>query len=391
MTEQERFMKEAIRQARKAGALEEVPIGCVIVHEGKIIARGYNRRNTDKNTLSHAELNAIKKASKRLGDWRLEGCTMYVTLEPCQMCSGALMQSRIDEVVIGSMNPKAGCAGSVMNLLEMEGFNHKVKVTRGVLEEECAQMLSGFFQSLREKKKEQRLLEKRRAELERSAALQGVIFDVDGTLLDSVPVWMDAASRWLLRQGITPEENLGKKLFSMTMEEAAAYIKKAYSLSAGEKEIICGVTEDVRRFYFEEAQLKPGARELLEWLAADGKAITAATASDFEMVEGAFQRLGILGYFQRIFTCTEAGKGKNSPRIYEMAARYMGTEPEKTCVIEDSLHALRTAKKAGFYTAGVFDEASSRQQEQLKKEGDLYGKSPAELLEKFRVQFTGRL
>lgn len=153
MTEQERFMKEAIRQARKAYVLEEVPIGCVIVYEGKIIARGYNRRNTDKNTLSHAELNAIRKASKKLGDWRLEGCTMYVTLEPCQMCAGALVQSRIDQVVIGAMNPKAGCAGSVLNLLEVEGFNHKVIITKGVLEEECSQMLSDFFRELREKKK----------------------------------------------------------------------------------------------------------------------------------------------------------------------------------------------------------------------------------------------
>ena len=153
LTDQERFMKEAIRQAKKARALEEVPIGCVIVWDGQIIARGYNRRNTDKNTLSHAELNAIKKASKKLGDWRLEGCTMYVTLEPCQMCAGALMQSRIDRVVIGSMNPKAGCAGSVLNLLEMDGFNHKVEVDRGVLQEECSAMLSDFFRELREKKK----------------------------------------------------------------------------------------------------------------------------------------------------------------------------------------------------------------------------------------------
>ena len=153
LTDQERYMKEAIRQAKKARALEEVPIGCVIVYNGQIIARGYNRRNTDKNTLSHAELNAIKKASKKLGDWRLEGCTMYVTLEPCQMCAGALMQSRIDRVVIGSMNPKAGCAGSVLNLLEMDGFNHKVEVIRGVLQEECSIMLSDFFRELREKKK----------------------------------------------------------------------------------------------------------------------------------------------------------------------------------------------------------------------------------------------
>ena len=113
MTQDEKYMKEAIRQAKKAYALDEVPIGCVIVSDGKIIARGYNRRNTDKNTLSHAELIAIKKASKKTGDWRLEECTMYVTLEPCQMCAGAIVQSRMKRVVIASMNPKAGCAGSV--------------------------------------------------------------------------------------------------------------------------------------------------------------------------------------------------------------------------------------------------------------------------------------
>ena len=160
----EKYMKDAIRQAKKAAALGEVPIGCVIVHEGKIIARGYNRRNTDKNTLSHAELNAIRKASRKLGDWRLEGCTMYVTLEPCQMCSGALVQSRIDEVVIGCMNPKAGCAGSVMNLLQIDGFNHQVKITQGVLEEECSEMLSTFFKELREKKKQAKMLKKQEAE-----------------------------------------------------------------------------------------------------------------------------------------------------------------------------------------------------------------------------------
>ena len=159
-----KYMKAALREARKAEKLEEVPIGCVIVQNDKIIARGYNRRNTDKNTLSHAELNAIRKASKKLGDWRLEGCTMYVTLEPCQMCTGALVQSRIDEVVIGSMNPKAGCAGSVLNLLEVDGFNHKVKITRGVLEEECSAMLSDFFKELREKKKRLKMLARQQAQ-----------------------------------------------------------------------------------------------------------------------------------------------------------------------------------------------------------------------------------
>lgn len=152
MNQEEKFMKEAIRQARKAYALDEVPIGCVIVYEGKVIARGYNRRNTDKNTLAHAELIAIRRASRKLGDWRLEGCTMYITLEPCQMCAGAIVQARVSRVVVGSMNPKAGCAGSVLNLLQMEQFNHQVELTTGVLEAECSEMLSGFFKELRQKK-----------------------------------------------------------------------------------------------------------------------------------------------------------------------------------------------------------------------------------------------
>lgn len=152
MTDNEKYMKEAIKQAKKAWILNEVPIGCVIVHEGKIVGRGYNRRNTDKSTLAHAEIIAIKKASKRLGDWRLEGCTLYVTLEPCQMCAGAIVQARIDRVVIGSMNPKAGCCGSILNLLEEERFNHQVDITRGVLEEECSAMLTDFFRELRRNK-----------------------------------------------------------------------------------------------------------------------------------------------------------------------------------------------------------------------------------------------
>lgn len=157
---EEKYMHAAIREARKAYALEEVPIGCVIVYQDKIIARGYNRRNTDKNTIAHAEMTAIKKASKKLGDWRLEGCTMYVTLEPCQMCAGAIVQARIDKVVIGSMNPKAGCAGSVLNLLEIPSFNHQVEIQKSVLEEECSHMLSSFFKELRERKRRQKEGEK---------------------------------------------------------------------------------------------------------------------------------------------------------------------------------------------------------------------------------------
>ncbi len=152
----EKYMKEAVRQAKKAYGIGEVPIGCVIVYEDKIIGRGYNRRTVDKNTLAHAELIAIRKACKKIGDWRLEGCTMYVTLEPCQMCSGAIVQSRIPRVVIGCMNPKAGCAGSILNLLQVEEFNHQTELTKGVLEEECSQMMKEFFKELRDSKKEKK-------------------------------------------------------------------------------------------------------------------------------------------------------------------------------------------------------------------------------------------
>lgn len=161
LTTDEKYMKEAIRQAKKAWKMEEVPIGCVIVHEGKIIGRGYNRRTTDKNPLAHAELAAIKKASKKMGDWRLEDCILYVTLEPCQMCSGAIVQARVKRVVIGCMNPKAGCAGSILNLLQVERFNHQVEITSGVLEAECSQMMKGFFKELREKQKKKKDIQKK--------------------------------------------------------------------------------------------------------------------------------------------------------------------------------------------------------------------------------------
>ena len=155
-----KYMKEALRQAKKAYDLGEVPIGCVIVYQDKIIGRGYNRRNTDKNTLAHAEITAINKASKKIGDWRLEECTLYVTLEPCQMCSGAIIQSRIERVVMGCMNPKAGCGGSILNILEMPEFNHQAQVIRGVMEEECSEILQKFFKELRVRNREEKRIKK---------------------------------------------------------------------------------------------------------------------------------------------------------------------------------------------------------------------------------------
>lgn len=159
MTPEEKYMREAIRQAKKTAALGEVPIGCVIEHQGKIIGRGYNRRTTDHSTLAHAEIIAIKKACRSMGDWRLEDCTMYVTLEPCPMCAGAIVQARIPKVVMACMNPKAGCAGSVVDLLHQDGFNHQVETEVGLMGEECSQMLKDFFKELRKRRKAENLKE----------------------------------------------------------------------------------------------------------------------------------------------------------------------------------------------------------------------------------------
>ena len=152
-----KYMRAALKQAEKARALGEVPIGAVIVSDGRIIGRGYNRRNTDHTTLAHAEITAIRKANKKVGDWRLEGCTLYVTLEPCQMCAGGLVQSRIDRVVIGAPSFKSGCAGTLLNILQNNEFNHQIVVESGLMREECTQILQTFFKDLRRRNKLRKL------------------------------------------------------------------------------------------------------------------------------------------------------------------------------------------------------------------------------------------
>ncbi|RDW16821.1 tRNA adenosine(34) deaminase TadA [Oceanobacillus chungangensis] len=149
----EKFMMAAIEEARKAQEIDEVPIGAVIVYQDEIIASGYNIRETSQTTLSHAELIAIQEANQKIGSWRLEDCTLYVTLEPCPMCAGAIVQSRIKRVVFGAPDPKAGCAGTLMNLLDESRFNHQVELASGILVEECAMLLTNFFRELRKRKK----------------------------------------------------------------------------------------------------------------------------------------------------------------------------------------------------------------------------------------------
>jgi tRNA(adenine34) deaminase len=149
----ELYMKEAIKEAKKAEALNEVPIGAIVVIDGKIISRAHNLRESKQSAVAHAEILAIEQACKLIGSWRLENASLYVTLEPCAMCSGAIILSRVKRVVYGATDPKGGCAGTFMNLLQDERFNHQSEVTSGVLEEECGQLLSDFFRQLREKRK----------------------------------------------------------------------------------------------------------------------------------------------------------------------------------------------------------------------------------------------
>ncbi|MEE0383267.1 tRNA adenosine(34) deaminase TadA [Amedibacillus dolichus] len=148
----EKFMVEAIKEAKKAELIDEVPIGCVIVKDDKIIARGHNLRESKQRSTAHAEIIAIEKACKKLKSWRLEGCSLYVTLEPCPMCSGAILQSRIEHVVYGAKDPKGGCMESCMNMYEVKGFNHYPDVIGGVLEDECGSLLKTFFKRKREEK-----------------------------------------------------------------------------------------------------------------------------------------------------------------------------------------------------------------------------------------------
>ncbi|NLJ87369.1 MAG: nucleoside deaminase [Epulopiscium sp.] len=146
------FMQEALSLAKKAKDLDEVPIGAVIVFNDKIIAKGYNQRNTKKNPLAHAEIQAIEEAAKVIGDWRLEGCSIYVTLEPCPMCAGAIVQARIDKIIFGTRNPKAGCGGSIINILDEPKFNHQVEIVEGICQEECSKILKDFFAEMRNKR-----------------------------------------------------------------------------------------------------------------------------------------------------------------------------------------------------------------------------------------------
>lgn len=202
--------------------------------------------------------------------------------------------------------------------------------------------------------------------------MKGAIFDVDGTLLDSMEIWNHVGDRYLKNRGIIPEPGLSDALAAMTVGEGAAYVKERYHLPESTADIARGVMDIVKDFYYNEAQLKPGAKELLELLSEKGIGMTVATSSEREHIEKAFERLGILHYFRQIFTCTEVGAGKTKPLVYEKAAQALGTNPAETLVFEDALYAAITAKDAGFVTVGVYDRFSEADRQTMQEKTDIY-------------------
>lgn len=202
--------------------------------------------------------------------------------------------------------------------------------------------------------------------------IRGAIFDVDGTVLDSMSIWDHAAERYLKKRGREAKKGLSDLLFSMTMQEGAAHLRETYGLREDEREIIAGINEIVTCFYQQEVRPKVGAAEFLTELKDEKVKITAATSTDRFLVEAAFQRLGLMQYFDKIFTCSEVGAGKNEPKIFLEASSFMGTRPEETWVFEDGLYAIRTADRAGYHTVGIYDASSQKEQEEIKNEAECY-------------------
>ena len=216
-----------------------------------------------------------------------------------------------------------------------------------------------------------------------SRDIKGVIFDVDGVLLDSLEIWTDLGARYLISIGKSPEDDLADILFSMSMEQGADYLKENYDIDISTEEIATGLRNMLRDFYYYEVQAKPGADQLLRAISEAGISITAATSSPREHIERALERNGLLGYISRMFTNSEVGKSKHFPDIYNAAAADMHTAPEETIVFEDSLYALKTAAAAGYHTIGVADCKGEPDQDGLRETADIYISELREAVELF--------
>lgn len=352
--EHEKYMAMALEQARMAQSIGEIPIGCVIVHKGEVIGSGFNTRMRDNNALGHAEITAIDMACRTLGDWRLEDCTLYVTVEPCPMCAGALLQARVPRVVYGVPNKKAGCVGSLYNLLDDDRFNHRAEVVTGVLAEECAYIMKEFFKNFRKRDK------------------MGYIFDFDGTIANSTYLWKKVDSDFFAKRNMKMPPEYADKISTMSFYEGAVFTKTTYNIEESVEEIMREWHKGAVREYEKNVTLKPNVVEYIRFLKRKSRKVGLATASNPEFYLPVLKKYAITECFDAFADGTLGLPNKESPDIYLKCAELMGVEPKNCTVYEDIVKGIESAKKAGMLVVGVNDGRSEERENAVKAAADRY-------------------
>lgn len=354
----EYYMKKAYEQALFAYEQNEVPIGCVIVLNEEIIGYGFNKRNTMKNALGHAEILAIDMACKKVGDWRVEGATLFVTVEPCPMCAGAIVQARIKEVVFGARNKKAGCAGSILNILNEERFNHRVEVVEGVFKEECAKLMSDFFKKFRKKNEEKEIVE-------------GVIFDLDGTIANSLYVWHKVDIDFFKKRGMNVPEGYCEKINSVGFEDAAIITKRDYGFTESVEEIMEEWFNMAIDEYAKNVKPKNGFKEYARRLKEQNIKIALCTASPDILYEPFLKNNGLYDFFDVLVNCADVKKSKNTPEIYEYTCERLNVKPQNCVVFEDICVAMESAKRAGTFVVAVENEDGNENKDEILRLADM--------------------
>lgn len=344
----EYYMNFALKQAQKAYNNNEVPIGCVIVYNDKIIGEGCNLRVTNGNSLHHAEIIAINQACNYMQDWRLEDCTLYVTVEPCPMCAGAILQSRIPKVVFGTRNSKAGCCGSILNLLQNTGFNHTAEIIEGVLQEECSQLMKSFFKDFRHNAK------------------QGVILDFDGTIADSHYLWENVDTTFFKKRGLEIPPDYQDKISTLSFKQGAEFTKLAYGLPETIEEIMDEWHSLAVYEYENNVQLKPYVVEFIKILHRRGIKIGLATAGNPEFYIPVLKKYGIYSYFNAFVDGSDNLPSKDYPDIYIECAKRLNIKPENITVYEDIIKGAISAKNAGMRVVGVYDSKIGDKQAEME-------------------------
>lgn len=352
--EHEFYMSLALAQARQAFELGEVPIGCVIVYKDKVIGSGKNLRMTQNNALAHAEIIAVNEACAAMEDWRLEDCTLYVTVEPCPMCAGAILQARVPRVVYGTANKKAGCVGSIYNILADSRFNHQAEIISGVMEEECRELMQEFFKAFRHREK------------------PGYIFDFDGTIANSSYLWEKVDSDFFEKRGMKIPHDYAEKISTMSFREGAVFTKETYNIEETVEEIMEEWHGSAVREYERNVTLKENVVDYIRFLKRKGYKVGLATASNPEFYLPVLKKYAITECFDAFADGTLGLPNKGNPDIYLKCAELMGVRPENCTVYEDILQGIKSAKAAGMTAVGVYDDRTQLNLEKIKEISDRF-------------------